>query len=179
MWTRALPPFWAFRVITENLGSCCVTMSCASLAFYLSQVKKPVCSASSVDCQRDTARICCWSSHLLHGAVAAECWHLLHGAPAAGMWHRHPRLSIDISFRQGAQQQTAACHCCCRSMGQTGGWMLDHFIDPALRGAVPVNGSWKWLVFVYFVIYMHSVARLWFWMIRSFSSNGTSGGVSH
>jgi len=62
---------------------------------------KQVCSVSSVGCQRDAARICCWTQ-----APAAQC----------------PQLSIDISCPQGAlSSKPAACRCCCRFTVQTDG----------------------------------------------------------
>ena len=63
-----------------------------------------LCSASSLGCQRDTARICCCAP--CYGAVAAE---------------RHHLLLIDIFCPPALSSKPATCRCCCQSMGHTNG----------------------------------------------------------
>jgi len=61
-----------------------------------------LCSASSVDCQRDTARICCWAP-----------------APAARRSQRAGSYRSISSARKALSSKPVARRCCCRSMGQT------------------------------------------------------------
>jgi len=79
---------------TENSRYWCIIWFLASL-----------CSASSLGCQHDTARIHCWT----------PCC----GAVAAG--HRRPSLSIDVFCTHSAQQQIRRTTLLCRWDRQTDG----------------------------------------------------------
>jgi len=89
-WTHQLSPFSALTSSMTQLPEMTI-----------------LCSASCGGWQRDTARICCWAQFAVVRRSAAL---LLLGA-------RRPPLTIDISCRHGAQQQTRRS--CVRMVGRT------------------------------------------------------------